>query len=418
MDRIKIRYFALALPAYVCFLSGCGTTTGGAGLPYYPMTDAVSDTQTGPDVAGQDTALSDTAVADDVAVADGAAADTPAVPDIAILPDVCAPSCTGKVCGPNGCGGNCGTCAPGSTCGAAGTCVVTKMDCGAVTYQGCCDGDSGLKYCDPNQGLTAGACPAATPTCTWDGTNGVYTCGTVASSDPSGTYPRACPGTCTPKCDGKVCGPDGCGGSCGTCTAPETCSASGQCAAPVCTPSCAGKVCGSDGCGSSCGTCTPPQTCSTSGQCTASTCTPSCTGKLCGSDGCGGSCGTCTPPQTCDITTKACACDFFAQLDYTFDASGANWDNLFGVHVVVHHKGAGSTPQDTDFLLNKAAPTKTWTVYGCVASLDVTRTYYPAATLGYSEFTLGPESLDGKTAIAIPDMTCSDTGLCTAPSLK
>jgi hypothetical protein len=34
---------------------------------------------------------------------------------------------------------------------------------------------------------------------------------------------------CTPACSGKVCGPDGCGGSCGTCSS-GTCDASGQCA--------------------------------------------------------------------------------------------------------------------------------------------------------------------------------------------
>ena len=33
---------------------------------------------------------------------------------------------------------------------------------------------------------------------------------------------------CNPSCDGKECGPDGCGGSCGECESPETC-ATGQC---------------------------------------------------------------------------------------------------------------------------------------------------------------------------------------------
>ena len=38
-----------------------------------------------------------------------------------------------------------------------------------------------------------------------------------------------CVTSCTPDCDGKVCGTDGCGGSCGTCAAGESCTAAGQC---------------------------------------------------------------------------------------------------------------------------------------------------------------------------------------------
>ncbi len=58
---------------------------------------------------------------------------------------------------------------------------------------------------------------------------------------------------CTPDCDGKVCGDDGCDGSCGTC-ADGTCNANGQCET-ICTPNCDGNECGDDGCGGSCGTC-------------------------------------------------------------------------------------------------------------------------------------------------------------------
>ncbi len=64
---------------------------------------------------------------------------------------------------------------------------------------------------------------------------------------------------CTPSCNGKQCGSDGCGGSCGTCSAGTTCNASGTCDANACVPNCNGKTCGDDGCGGSCGTCpTPP----------------------------------------------------------------------------------------------------------------------------------------------------------------
>lgn len=55
---------------------------------------------------------------------------------------------------------------------------------------------------------------------------------------------------CTPSCAGKVCGPDGCGGSCGSCQANEVCQG-GAC---LCVPNCTGRECGSDGCG---GTCKP-----------------------------------------------------------------------------------------------------------------------------------------------------------------
>lgn len=40
------------------------------------------------------------------------------------------------------------------------------------------------------------------------------------------------PSTCEPVCDGKSCGPDGCGGVCGTCQTGATCNASGQCETP------------------------------------------------------------------------------------------------------------------------------------------------------------------------------------------
>jgi hypothetical protein len=44
---------------------------------------------------------------------------------------------------------------------------------------------------------------------------------------------------CTPSCDGKTCGSDGCGGSCGTCNDPDTCEAG------VCTPPSPGVTMGS-----------------------------------------------------------------------------------------------------------------------------------------------------------------------------
>ncbi len=107
------------------------------------------------------------------------------------------------------------------------------------------------------------------------------------------------PGTgCQPKCAGKQCGDDGCGGSCGTCTAGTACGAGDQCIA--CIPSCAGKLCGDNGCGGTCGQCEANQSCSPQGKCTTATCVPQCLGKECGSDGCDGTCGACKPGLSCD----------------------------------------------------------------------------------------------------------------------
>jgi len=98
---------------------------------------------------------------------------------------------------------------------------------------------------------------------------------------------------CEQQCDGKNCGPDGCGGECGACLDNETCSAAGVC---ECAPACDGKVCGDDGCGAQCGTCEPPAACDDAGQCV---CTPVCDDKLCGDDGCGGECGSCDDALAC-----------------------------------------------------------------------------------------------------------------------
>ncbi|MCG3174373.1 MAG: hypothetical protein GMKNLPBB_02607 [Myxococcota bacterium] len=106
-------------------------------------------------------------------------------------------------------------------------------------------------------------------------------------------------GGCTPSCEGKQCGPNGCNGFCGTCKADERCNPAGRCEPAGCTPGCTGKQCGPNGCGGSCGTCSGGQSCNAAGKCT-SACTPSCTGRNCGSDGCTGTCGTCAPGQQCN----------------------------------------------------------------------------------------------------------------------
>lgn len=150
---------------------------------------------------------------------------------------------------------------------------------------------------------------------------------------------------CDPQCDGKECGPDGCGGQCGICGGDEWCatgkclpdgcggnpestcinacggSGSGWCfcddacidygdccsdyqaCCVNCTPDCTGKVCGNDGCDGSCGVCDGGLTC-VGGECL---CVPDCAGKNCGDDGCGGSCGTCHYGKTC--VDGLCTCE-------------------------------------------------------------------------------------------------------------
>lgn len=89
------------------------------------------------------------------------------------------------------------------------------------------------------------------------------------------------PPGCTPRCAGRECGGDGCGGSCGSCGGNADC-VNGTCRV-ICTPSCAGKNCGSNGCGGSCGTCNGGRVCSNPAnggtcQCLAATCAGTCCG--------------------------------------------------------------------------------------------------------------------------------------------
>lgn len=122
-------------------------------------------------------------------------------------------------------------------------------------------------------------------------------CHQMAKNGPCFDYVFKCTGGCQPKCEGKQCGDDGCGGSCGFCNDGATCSAQGTCQT-TCVPSCLNKDCGSDGCGGSCGSCPAGSSCNVAGICEMS-CQPNCAGKTCGSDGCGGICGVCGPDEAC-----------------------------------------------------------------------------------------------------------------------
>jgi hypothetical protein len=119
--------------------------------------------------------------------------------------------------------------------------------------------------------------------------------GSGGLDDISGAYTLSIDKPCKPQCDGKSCGPDGCGLSCGQCVTGEVCDPSaGTCAA--CAPDCGegpgAKQCGPDGCGGTCGACALDT------GCVAGTCQPlnSCVG-LCGSAGLAPGPG---PPCHCD----------------------------------------------------------------------------------------------------------------------
>ncbi len=158
----------------------------------------------------------------------------------------------------------------------------------------------------------------------WDGPTGLGTPNGAALNGGGGGGG----GGCTPKCSGKVCGDDGCGGSCGTCGSGQTCSPGG-----VCTTggNCSHPICSTGGAlTSACDTCAA-QVCAADSFCCSnswdsicvgevqSVCKQSCTGGGGGGGGGGGS--TCAHSicnsgvkltGTCDTcAAKICAADSF-----------------------------------------------------------------------------------------------------------
>jgi hypothetical protein len=126
---------------------------------------------------------------------------------------------------------------------------------------------------------------------------------------------------CVPKCDGKICGSNGCstGGTCGPgCKSNETCSPSGT--ACLCNEPCGTKQCGEDACGNKCGAgCAKGQTCGANGMCgcqpgtCGSTCEVCKDSEMCSNDqcvckagGCGKSCEICKDSEMC--SNDQCVC--------------------------------------------------------------------------------------------------------------
>lgn len=186
----------------------------------------------------------------------------------------CVSSCEDQTCGLDACGQPCGDCEAGSYCASDNRCYPCTCDglacgndpcgnwCGACpSDQECSDGV--CQPCDPDYVVDcAGRCG---PT-DWLG-DGVcdYGLGYDFSCEAFGFDGGDCP-SCTPDCQEKECGYDGCGGSCGQCGEQMYCSlmqtcvpCDGEC--PACVPQCDNRTCGSDGCGGSCGQCGPGETC-------------------------------------------------------------------------------------------------------------------------------------------------------------
>lgn len=123
----------------------------------------------------------------------------------------CEPDCAGKVCGPDGCGSDCGLCAEPKIC-TNGYCNLGP--CGVVTSVGECQGNVAV-WCEGGDTLIEQDCSLAEGyICAYDGFANKYVC----MDEPE----------CVPKCEGKVCGSDGCEGQCGACSSGWACE-QGQC---------------------------------------------------------------------------------------------------------------------------------------------------------------------------------------------
>lgn len=156
----------------------------------------------------------------------------------------CEPDCNNKDCGDNGCGGNCGI-------------------CNHPPQNMCKDSETLIEYM-PNGECIDNKCyyPYNEIKCQY------------------GCKDNACQG-CTPKCENKNCGPDGCGGVCPpSCSELQFCNPNGIC-------ECLYETCN--------GVCCDIDAVCYQGAC----CIPDCFNKECGPDKCGGSCGNCEPPATC-----------------------------------------------------------------------------------------------------------------------
>ena len=212
--------------------------------------------------------------------------------------------------------------------------------CDWITSTGCCL-DGWVRWCDDVQAngpLCGVDCASTGSVCTYDSDSDFFACRNAYVAPPEGVSEACCvrqcagkacgdddgcgspchgldvpcpdggvcepDGTCcTPQCDGRECGPDGCGTNCaapvtgardpGGCGCGEACI-EGSCVFVMCDD----RACGPDGCSEdpeACGACPTGQVCGGDFTC----CTKACAGRSCGPDGCGGSCGVCACGEAC-----------------------------------------------------------------------------------------------------------------------
>lgn len=184
----------------------------------------------------------------------------------------CVSDCTDRSCGMDDCGLPCGQCPEGAFCqeNRCYPCTCDGQECGpnvcgqwcgsCLIGQACINGSCG--YCDFDE------VPDCNANCTPASWLGDGICDSTESHNLAcaelGWDQGDCP-DCTPDCDQKQCGSDGCSGSCGQCAEGEECAdglcvpCDGEC--PPCQPDCDNRKCGDDGCGGTCGTCGAGETC-------------------------------------------------------------------------------------------------------------------------------------------------------------
>ena len=127
----------------------------------------------------------------------------------------CVLDCSGRSCGPDGCGGSCG-----GACTASQAGCQSNRDCAEGLVCGLDNGArfgmaEGLRVCWPAvcESLDQASVPCGGP----------------------GADCGICP-SCVPRCDGRNCGNNGCGGSCGACADGSSCElVTGMCTLPTLT---------------------------------------------------------------------------------------------------------------------------------------------------------------------------------------
>ncbi len=134
---------------------------------------------------------------------------------------------------------------------------------------------------------------------------------------------------CVTRCEGRVCGPDGCGGHCEPgCDEGWDCDESGRC---ICIPDCLDRDCGDDGCDGSCGECASGYDCTDDGECE---CDPSTCDGVCCDDECFPE-GECCDDEDCEgCRGVATPCERLTSEDTCSSQRSCRWEEMLGTCVV------------------------------------------------------------------------------------